>query len=126
MRSSHYRFGWIVFALITSCVIYLSVQPVHGDWPMFHNDAQRTGKSTVGGPLVPALKWSYETGAPITSSPSLSYNDVYVGSKDRHLYGFDLNISSPGTLKWSYETGGDVNSSAATVHDYGFDSLYVG
>ena len=83
-------------------------------WPMFHNDAQRTGKSSEGGPLHPALKWSYGADGNISSSPALSFaGTVYVGAGDNRLY----SIDSGGTLLWSYAAAEPISSAPAVRAD---------
>ncbi|MCX6355287.1 MAG: PQQ-binding-like beta-propeller repeat protein [Candidatus Aureabacteria bacterium] len=95
-------------------------------WDMFRCNARHEGKIGAEGPTDVMLKWSYLTGAPITSSPSLGSthtmaDTALVGSQDSRLY----SVRS-GALDWSYEMGGEVNSSAGIYHDYGGDWLYVG
>ncbi len=59
-----------------------------------------------------SLKWSYQTGGRIGSSPSLSAygNTVYFGSEDGYLYALN---TSDGTLDWKYKTSGAIVSSPA-------------
>jgi len=40
-------------------------------WPMFHHDLQHTGRSVYEGPMQPGLKWRYETGGMVISSPAI-------------------------------------------------------
>jgi hypothetical protein len=66
------------------------------------------------------LKWYYQTGDWIDSSPAIGADGtVYVGSGDHNLYALNPN----GTLKWLYQTGASVESSPAIGAD---GTVYVG
>ena len=65
------------------------------------------------------LKWKFETGGSIHSSPTIFEGLVYFGSWDNHLYALDVKT---GELKWKFETEGSVNSSP-TISE---DSVYFG
>jgi outer membrane protein assembly factor BamB len=68
----------------------------------FRSDLNNSGVYDDGGRRpVPTLLWTYRTGAPVTSSPSVVDGTVYVGSQDRNLYA--LNAST-GALLWKYDT----------------------
>ncbi len=61
-----------------------------------------------------ALNWSFETGAEILSSPSISTDGrIVFGSLDSRLY----SLSSPGALVWSYEAESPLFSSPALASD---------
>ena len=67
-----------------------------------------------------SLKWSYETGGSVSSSPALGSDcTIYVGSNDNYLYA----LNQDGSLKWSYETGGYVRSSPAIGNN---GTIYIG
>ena len=51
-----------------------------------------------------SLKWRFQTGGIIHTSPVLSGNTLYFGSWDRFLYAVD---SRTGELKWKFETKAD-------------------
>jgi len=66
------------------------------------------------------LKWRFETGREVHSSPAIGHDGtIYVGSGDYHLYA----INPDGTLKWAFETGGEVHSSPSIGPD---GIIYVG
>lgn len=91
-----------------------------GPWPMLGHDARHTGQSPYAGPPAGILKWRYQTGSVIESSPAIgSDGTVFVGSYDRYLYALNSN----GSLKWRYETWGEINSSPAVGSD---GTVYVG
>ena len=65
------------------------------------------------------LRWRYETGDAVFSSPAVVDGVVYVGSSDSYLYAVDADS---GELRWRYETG-DAVLSSPTVMD---GVVYVG
>ncbi len=90
-------------------------------WPMFRHNLNRTGLSphdTSGN--LGNLKWSFETGHHVISSPAINFDGtIYVGSDDKKLYAIHPN----GTKKWNFMTDSPVYSSPAI----GFDgTIYVG
>lgn len=96
-------------------------------WPMFHHDAQRTGKSQFTGPSESLLKWSYRVQSNIRSSPVVdSDGAIYIGTDDGTLYGQYENIfyriDSIGSLSWSYFMRERIYSSAACSAD----KVYIG
>ncbi len=89
-------------ASLVTAVLILSLGTAHGD----------------GAPG--ALKWSYETGFLVSSSPAIGADGtVYVGSQDSKLYAMSPN----GALRWSCATGGPISSSPAIGAD---GTVYVG
>jgi len=71
-------------------------------------------------PVDGSLKWKYQTGGPVKSSPAIgSDGTIYVGSDDGSLYA----INPDGSLKWKYQTGDWVLSSPAIGSD---GTIYVG
>jgi outer membrane protein assembly factor BamB len=54
-----------------------------------------------------ALKWKFETGNKVWSSPALSDGVVYVGSDDHHLYAVDTKT---GEEKWKFVSNDVVSS----------------
>lgn len=82
-------------------------------WPMFRCGATRTGSIIASGPATYTLKWTYNLGADVSSSPAASVgNDAYVGSENNVLY----CLRSNGSLRWSYSTAGLISSSPAIDH----------
>jgi eukaryotic-like serine/threonine-protein kinase len=64
--------------------------------------------------LLPAQQpaWTFQTGGPIYSSPTLDRDMVYVGSGDGHLYAVD---AATGAERWRFRTEGAVDSSPAVA-----------
>jgi outer membrane protein assembly factor BamB len=56
---------------------------------------------------APSLRWGFQTGGPIYSSPVIDKETVYFGSLDSTLYALN---STNGQLKWKFKTGGDIRS----------------
>src|SRR5436309_7911631 len=68
-------------------------------WPMFRHDLLHTGRSPYLGAQTFHLKWSFDTGGGIDSSPAIDANgNVYVQSRSGYLYSLDSN----GALKWKF------------------------
>lgn len=59
------------------------------------------------------LKWRYQTGDSIYSSPTVANGMVYFGSHDNKLYAVD---AATGELKWSYKTQDFINSCPAVAN----------
>lgn len=57
-----------------------------------------------------SLKWKFETGGAITSSPAIGIDStIYIGAHDSCLYAVDIN----GVLKWKFKSGSAIESSPA-------------
>jgi outer membrane protein assembly factor BamB len=53
-----------------------------------------------------SVKWSFETGDEVNSSPVIDENGVlYIGSRDKKLYALDAKT---GALKWAFEAQGPI------------------
>jgi outer membrane protein assembly factor BamB len=59
-----------------------------------------------------AVRWHYETGGAVDSSPALVNGVIYVGSADNSVYALD---AAGGKLVWKHETGDAVASSPAVA-----------
>ncbi len=71
--------------------------------------------------------WSFETGGPVLSSPTVVDGSLYIGSHDQHVYALD---AGNGEEQWNFQTGWFVDSSPAvaegTVYIAGTDGqLYA-
>lgn len=75
--------------------------------PKFHHDNQNTGQSQYNGPSTNTLKWKYNLGNFIESSPAIGKDGtIYIG-RDK-LYA----IKPDGSKKWTYNTGSIVSCPA--------------
>lgn len=88
-------------------------------WPTFRGDGGLSGSSPSRLPGKPVLRWSFDTGAPVTSSPVVGDGKAYIGSLDGKLYCVDL---ASGRKLWESDTGSPVG--APPVLDG--DAVYVG
>lgn len=86
----------------------VQVVPAQG---MFRFDYQHRGRSNHKLPLQrPVVRWTYETGGPVTSSPVLASNgNVLVGSHDHKLHALDRQ----GKPQWTFATDDLIFSSPA-------------
>jgi uncharacterized delta-60 repeat protein len=83
-------------------------------WPMLGHDIRHTGQSEYTENAFGELKWRYQTGDIVRSSPAIGFDGViYVGSGDKYLYALNPN----GTLKWRYQTSRGVSTSPAIAAD---------
>jgi len=89
------------------------------NWPMFHHDSAHSGVSTTTIPSTNEVRWTYQLGGAIYSSPAVVDNKVYIGSNDFSVYCLDIY---DGSLKWSYATNGVIKSSPAVVNE----KVYIG
>jgi outer membrane protein assembly factor BamB len=78
---------------------------------MFHHDPSHLGRSFSKAPDTNSVKWTYQTGGGIWSSPVVADGKVYVTSDDGNLYALD---AFTGALIWS-ETLGAYPRSAPAV-----------
>src|SRR6266496_3333076 len=60
--------------------IALSAQTPASNWPQFRGNARLTGVAPTAPPDTLKLKWTYEAGESIESSPAVADGTVYVGS----------------------------------------------
>ncbi len=89
---------------------YFGERVARTPWPMHRHDLHHTGRSSYAGPQANDIKWTFQTGAPISSSPVIGIDGtIYFGSQDKHLYA----LNPDGTLKWKFETGAEVDSTPA-------------
>ena len=72
--------------------------------------------------LAGELRWSYDTGGQVYSSPLLMGGKVYIGSLDGKLYAFTYS----GELEWTYDTGGAIYSSPLGYSPGGVDTVAFG
>jgi outer membrane protein assembly factor BamB len=96
------------------------LDPYPSGWWMFHRDPTHRGRSEVMGPGDPLLKWRYQTGGKVQSSPVIGrYGTIYAGSEDGYLYA----LNPDGSLKWKCNTGGSIYAAPAVGSD---ETIYIG
>jgi outer membrane protein assembly factor BamB len=89
-------------------------------WPKFKHDIGNTGQGEYVGAQDNTLKWSYNIGDAVDSSPAIGLDGtIYVGAFDGKLYAFNPD----GTFKWSFATGDKIHSSPAINQE---NTIYIG
>ena len=84
-----------------------------GDWPVLQHDMHRTGTADASGQLPQGqVAWTFETGAPVHSSPAVVNGVVYFGSEDDNIYALDAQT---GAEIWKFKTGSFVDASPIIV-----------
>lgn len=111
---------------ILPCVVALlfSLPMSAQDAGMFRGGLQHTGVYKAAGvPKLTGMKWKFQTGGRVISSPAIANGAAYIGSTDKNLYAIDLQY---GTQKWKFETGSAVTSSPAISSGVVFFGSYDG
>jgi eukaryotic-like serine/threonine-protein kinase len=94
------------------------------DAPMFRGDLQHSGVyASSSGMNFGRVKWKFQTGGMVFSSPAVSSGVVYVGSTDGNLYAIDL-VS--GKQQWIFATKSRITSSPAVAHGLVYFVAYDG
>jgi outer membrane protein assembly factor BamB len=93
--------------------------PAVPSWPIARGDRGLRGVAEGALPQQPVLRWSYQTGNDIVSSPVVADGRVYIGSDDYSVYCLDFD---DGARIWSYATG-DLVEAPPLVHR---GTVYVG
>jgi len=101
------------------CFILLLSISAAEDWQMFRHDLEHSGRTSdvIENPGNLELKWKFETGSAIYSSPAVFGDYLYIGSYDGFVYCINKNT---GELKWKFKTGMVVSSSPAIAGNYIF------
>src|SRR5258706_1990376 len=89
-------------------------------WPQFRGNARLTGVATAAPAPPLTVRWTYEAGEAIESSPAIRDGRVYVGVATGDLLALDLET---GKLQWKYATGGSIGESSPTVGD---QAVFIG
>ncbi len=77
----------------------------------FHGNVARTGVYQGAGPLqFGGIKWAFDAGSPILSSPVIADGVVYIGSLSGHIHAIDQQT---GQEKWKFKSSRSIASSPA-------------
>jgi outer membrane protein assembly factor BamB len=79
-----------------------------GSWPKFRSNASNNGLASDS-TLQGQIRWSFNTGGLVWSSPAVDSSGIYVGSSSHKFYSLDKS----GHLRWSFQTGDEITSSPA-------------
>ena len=91
---------------------------------MFRANLAHTGVYDSSGPRqLKGVKWTFQTGGPVLTSPAIVDSVAYIGSDDHRLYAVSL---ATGKQLWMFETGGPVRSSPAVVAGAAYFGSYDG
>jgi len=105
-------------------VLLLSTPVLAQDSPMFRGDLAHTGVYAARGvPKFGKVKWKFQTGGPVISSPAVVDGTAYIASTDGSLYAVDLES---GAQKWKLALGVRATSSAAVDHGIVYLGTYSG
>jgi outer membrane protein assembly factor BamB len=90
----------------------------------FRGDAAHTGATGAQAPRAfHGVKWTFQTGARIVSSPVIDEGTIYIGSDDGNVYAVDAADGQP---RWHYRTGGPVPSTPAVAGGIVYAASYDG
>ncbi len=91
---------------------------------MFRGDLAHTGVyHSPGVQKFSKIKWKFQTGGQVISSPAVANGMAYIGSTDGNLYAVDLES---GAQKWNLATGVRVTSSPAVENGIVYFGSYAG
>ena len=88
-------------------------------WPIFRGDQNLSGVAGVELPDDLELRWSFETGSDIISSPVVGFGNVYIGSTDGKVYSIGL---LNGKKAWEFDTEDDIEASPLLFDQ----TIYIG
>jgi eukaryotic-like serine/threonine-protein kinase len=91
---------------------------------MFRGNLAHTGiYNSASVPKFSKIKWKFQTGGQVISSPAVVKGTAYVGSTDGNLYAIDLES---GAQKWNLELGVRATSSPAVENGIIYLGTYSG
>ena len=93
-------------ALLLGHAGFAAAQPAASSWPLFHGDAQRTGRTAIVGPASPTnVRVAYEAFGSMRGSPVVGPDGTVYFAQGRKLCALDPSDDSE---KWCY----DLNATA--------------
>ena len=92
----------IMKRILLLAALAVTLLPVAFSQNMFRGNLTHTGVYDSEGPRqFKGVKWAFQTGGPVVSSPTVTDGAAYVGSDDRQLYAVNL---ATGKEKWKYKS----------------------
>ncbi len=114
-----------LFAIGVTLPTAAAAGPQEGSpWPQFQHDPQRTGRTTVNGPVTLRQKWVYYTGEPIIGGLAIAEDGTIYAPSDDYL----TAVRPDGTKLWREDVrefkvsgkdadGGDITAPAIDKHN---------
>jgi outer membrane protein assembly factor BamB len=90
----------------------LGAQAPADNWTQFRGNARLTGIAASALAAAPTLRWTFEAGEAIDSSPAIADGTVYAATSNGDLVAIEL---ASGKLRWKYTTGGQIGESSPAV-----------
>ena len=110
----------IVRLSLLGAVLFSCLPTIAQDSPMFRGNLAHTGVYNAPGvPKFSKIKWKFQTGGQVISSPAVANGAAYIASTDGNLYALDLES---GVQKWKLALG--VRATASPAVDNGV--IYLG
>ncbi len=109
-RPGHYRVGMkhIVAVLLLASIVTPALAQ-----SSFHGNVARTGVYQGAGPAqFGGVKWVFNTGGPIVTSPAIADGVIYIASLSGHLFAIDQQT---GKEKWKFKSSMPIASSPSIV-----------
>jgi outer membrane protein assembly factor BamB len=111
LRAQHYR---VAMKNLAALVLLAGIASPLLAQSTFHGDFARTGVYRKAGPTqLKGVKWAFNTGGPVVTSPAIADGVVYIASLTGHLHAID---QQSGREKWKFKSGMPIASSP-TVAD---------
>ncbi len=111
-RASGFRLWATTLALFVPLAPAILAQSPDPNWVQFRGNAALTGVTASAPPAALTVKWTYEAGDSLDSSPAIADGSVYVGVASGDLLALDL---ASGSLRWKYATGVSIGESSPAV-----------
>lgn len=116
---------------VATCLVFVALRispsftpAVGGGAAMFRGNPAHTGVYEAAGvPQLRGVKWRFNAGGELYSSPAVADGMIFVGSTNGNLYAINLQT---GAQKWKFKTAGRIVSSpavaAGSVYFVSYDS----
>ena len=82
-------------------------------WPMFRGAPALTGNAPGNLPDKLELRWSYNTGAPVKSSPAIAAGKVFIGNDAGNLFALDIQTGQP---LWTFKAGDSIEATPLVLN----------